>query len=247
MSARSGLPGPGREPSSGSSHRMPIPPRRAAARAVLVLAALLSVTAAFAQDPPTIPSPVVERWLTTDGTVTRMSLFDNRVAVVSIRYPGQEEPAVRRLTLDPGEYEVYATAIERQARAVAEAQRHERREVPRSDGGQGRILVPLDATTVEVRYSTMEVLDLPRSRLVSAVDDLERRVLESLPGEESLRGWTPEKDELVELLDGRIARIDEVWKDGTIVLEDVHSLVRETVVPDLRTRVIAKPLGKKAP
>jgi hypothetical protein len=201
----------------------------------LALSCSITATIAAAQ----APSPIVERSLTVGGRTVRTSLFDNRVAVVTVTRDG-ERAFFRHMTLTDAEFIGYLAAVQRDAREIAEA---ERRPKVESMGGYGSITLhigPMAPHTVE--YSPVAVLDLATARLVAALDDLERRVVWGEPPVTELQHWQPRRGDRVELRAGGTARVIEVREDGSIVLEHEEVAINEIVPPEGRVKVVLRVL-----
>ncbi len=185
------------------------------------------------------PSPIVERSLTVGGRTVRTSLFDNRVAVVSVTRDG-ERVLFRHMAITEGEFIGYLAAVQRDAQEIAKAERRPKTE---SMGGSGDITIHIGPTApLTVSYSPVAVLDLATARLVAALDDLERRVIWGEPSVTELQDWQPRRGERVELRSGGTARVIEVREDGSIVLEHEEVAINEIVPPESRAKVVLRVL-----
>jgi hypothetical protein len=185
------------------------------------------------------PTPIAERRLTVGSRTVRTSLFSNRVVVVSIRIDG-EQVALRQMTLDEEEFIGYLAAIQRDAEDLAES---DDRPSVETMGGHGEITLhvgPKAPRTIE--YSPVSVLDLATSRLVAAIDDLERRVIWGDPSNADLGDWQPRRGDRVELRTGIEAEVIDVRQDGTIVLEHDDTWINEVISPQHRATVILRVL-----
>lgn len=185
------------------------------------------------------PSPIVERSLTVGGRTVRTSLFENRVAVVSVTRDG-ERTLFRQMTLTESEFIGYLAAVQRDADEIAKA---ERRPQVESMGGSGSITLhvgPMAPNTVD--YSPVAVLDLPTARLVAALDDLERRIVWGEPPATELQDWRPRRGDRVALRAGGDARVIDVREDDSIVLQHEEVAINEIVPPEARARVILRVL-----
>jgi hypothetical protein len=198
---------------------------------IAVLAMLAAVSAAAQA-----PVPVAERVSTHFGRTTRVSLFSNHVVVVSIR--SDSEDYVHRTTLNLDEYMVYLQTLNR---AIAEVG-----ETPVGSDVESRDSVTVltvhlgpDAPRV-FRYSPLSSLNLAVGKIAAAMDDLENRALEALPGEYEIQQWQPEIGECVELRQGGEACITAISEDGTIVLMRDDIVMTYTVAPENRAEVILK-------
>jgi hypothetical protein len=180
------------------------------------------------------PQPVAERIVTLGQRAVRLSLFDNRVAVVSVREQ-ERQVFFRRLTLGETEYEVYRDALMRDAGAVVGRGRSPGLTV----AAEGLIRVQSrPGSVIEVRYSVGAVLDLVTTRLVATLDDLERRVSETSPSHEELLSWEPAPGDEVELYDGTRATVSEVFENGIIFLAYEETAIIEVVTPEQRSQRI---------
>ena len=203
-------------------------------RASFVIAALVLLTAigAAAQ----APVPVAERVSTHLGRTTRVSLFSNHVIVVSIR--SDSEDFVHRTTLNLDEYMVYLQTLNR---AIGEV----------GDTPVGSDVESRDSVTVLTvylgpdaprvfRYSPLSSLNLAVGKIASAMDDLENRALEALPGEYEIEQWQPEIGDCVELRQGGEACVTAISEDGSIVLMRDDIVMTYTVARENRAEVILK-------
>jgi hypothetical protein len=199
-----------------------------------ILAVLAFGTVADAQT----PVPIAERTTTRYGRTTRVSLFSNHVAVVTIR--SETEDFYHRATLDFDEYMVYLQAIQRSVETLSD-------EPVTSDVTSG------DSTTTLVihvglpsprtlHYSPLASLNLSAGKIAGIMDDIETRVLATLPGEDTLRRWDPVIGQCVVLRHGGEACVAAVAEDGTIVLVQDESGVTITVASENRAEVIASVL-----
>jgi hypothetical protein len=202
-----------------------------------VLLMILSVVAATASGQA--PVPVVERTVTQGEVATRVSLFSNRVLVVTVRR-GDEQDFMRRITLPDNEYMVYLGSFQTAAEELD--QKPVSSEVNTS---QAEVVITLhigpDAPRL-IRFSPMSILKLPLGRIQGALDDLQLRVLEASPSAEAMRTWEPAKGDRVELMNGITATVVEVWEEGLLILEHDLTYVRESVAPDVRDQVILRVL-----
>ena len=202
-----------------------------------VLLMILSVVAATASGQA--PVPVVERTVTQGDVATRVSLFSNRVLVVTVRR-GDEQDFMRRITLPDNEYMVYLGSFQTAAEELD--QKPVSSEVNTS---QAEVVLSLyvgpDAPRL-IRFSPMSILKLPLGRIQGALDDLQLRVLEASPSAEAMRTWEPAKGDRVELMNGITATVVEVWEEGLLILEHDLTYVRESVAPDVRDQVILRVL-----
>ena len=202
------------------------------ARFLLVLSLMLSLLQASAQT----PIPVAERITTEFGRTTRVTLFSNHVAVVSIR--SESDDYVHQATLSFSEYMVYLQALERCANEIGNE--------PVVSDVESR-----DSTTMltlhvgpdaprTLRYSPLASLNLPARTIASMMDDIQIRTLSTLPGEFEIKKWKPGVGDRVELRQGGKAVVRVVADDGTIVLTLDDSPLLYTVAEDNRADVILK-------
>jgi hypothetical protein len=172
---------------------------------------------------------VVERVVEFGPLTRRVTLFTNRVAVVSVR-EGDRQLILRRLTLDENEYAAYVVAI---ARNLEQIPKGTGSPVVAKGSGRGVITTQVGgAAPRRIEYWSLGALDLHLGRLVAALDDLSQRVRESNPAEEELRGWEPAVGDVVELITGERATVVEVSEDGAVMLDLERSPLREQVRPD---------------
>jgi len=199
---------------------------------VIVALVLLTAVGAAAQ----APVPVAERVATHLGRTTRVSLFSNHVVVVSIH--SASEDYVHRTTLNPDEYMVYLQTLNR---AIGEV----------GDTPVGSDVETRDSVTVLTvylgpdaprvfRYSPLSSLNLAVGKIASAMDDLETRALEALPGEYEIQQWQPEIGDCVELRQGGEACVTAISEDGSIVLMRDDIVMTYTVAKENRAEVILK-------
>ena len=181
------------------------------------------------------PVPVAERVVSGGNLATRVTLFSNYVVVVTDRRDGKQD-FMRRITLPADQYMVYLVAFQKNAEELGE-------EPISSDVGTSTASVQL---TLHVgpeaprllRFSPMAVVSLPLSRIMGALDDLERVVLDASPSSEEVRAWTPKRGDRVQLMTGGFATVLEVWPEGLVVLEHEDTFIREMVSPDSLDLVI---------
>ena len=203
-------------------------------RASFVIVALVLLTAVGAAAQALVP--VAERVATHLGRTTRVSLFSNHVVVVSIR--SDSEDYVHRTTLNLDEYMVYLQTLNR---AIGEV----------GDTPVGSDVESRDSVTVLTvylgpdaprvfRYSPLSSLNLAVGKIASAMDDLENRALEALPGEYEIQQWQPEIGDCVELRQGGEACVTAISEDGSIVLMRDDIVMTYTVAKENRAEVILK-------
>ncbi len=184
-----------------------------------LLATVIVAFVAGIADTQEVPNVVVERhWINGDRAV-RITLFDNHMAVTSVREKDRQV-FLRQLTLGDDEYEIYLRAM---AEVVAEPRGMERIPVDSIKSG-ARIELNLPGMAPSsFDYSPLQVLDLPTARLVGILDDLQQRVTEASPSQEALRLWRPAVDDLVELFVGGFATVTEIREEGVLILEQSNT------------------------
>ncbi len=209
---------------------------------LLLVAALMAPTPTVT--PVTTPSPIVERTVVLRERAIRISLFSNRVAVVAVREAGVQVQ-VSRLTLDEAAFIAYLAAIERDA---VEAEPDQVRSAVRTRESTAVIDLWIGpGAPRRIEYAPIDTLELAAARLVATLDDLERVVLEASPSAEALREWRPRRGDVVELLNGHVARVSDVREDGTIVIEYLETPMIEVVAAGIRDRVILRVLPEEPP
>lgn len=203
------------------------------ARSILLM--ILSVVAATASGQA--PVPVVERTVTQGEVATRVSLFSNRVVVVTMRR-GDEQDFIRRITMPDNQYMVYLGTFQTAAEEL-----DKQPVTSQVDTSEAEVMIALhigpDAPRL-IRFSPMSIVKLPLGRIQGALDDLQLQVLESSPSAEAMRIWEPAKGDRVELMNGATATVVEVWEEGLLMLEHDLTYIREAVPPDMRDQVILR-------
>jgi hypothetical protein len=168
---------------------------------------LVLLSQALVTSSPPTPTPlrapgvVVERVVDFGPLTRRLTLFTNRVAVVSIR-EGERQVVLRRLTLGENEYAAYIVAV---ARCLEQIPESSASPADAESFGHGVITTTVGSGPPRrVEYSNLAALDLATGRLVAVLDDIGERVVTSAPGEEELRGWEPAVGDLVEVVTGEL-------------------------------------------
>ena len=200
-----------------------------------VLLMTLSIGAATASGEA--PVPVIERTVTQGEVATRVSLFSNRVLVVSMRR-GDEHDFMRRITLPEDQYLVYLGSF------ITSAEELDKQPISSQvDTSKAEVVISLhigpDAPRL-IRFSPMSIVKLPLARIQGAIDDLQLQVLEASPSAEAMRTWEPAKGDRVELMNGTTATVVEVWDEGLLILEHDLTYIRESVPPDMRDQIILR-------
>ena len=185
------------------------------------------------------PVPVVERTVTQGEVETRVSLFSNRVVVVTMNR-ANEQDFIRRITIPENQYMVYLGTF------LTAAEELDKQPVASQvDSSMAEVMLSLhvgpDSPRL-IRFSPMSIVELPLGRIQGALDDLQRQVLEASPSAEAMRTWEPAAGDRVELLNGITATVIEVWEEGLLILEHDLTYVRESVPPDMRDQVILRVL-----
>jgi hypothetical protein len=196
---------------------------------------ILSVLAASASGQA--PVPVVERTVTRGEDATRVSLFSNRVVVVTTRH-GDTQDFIRRITLPDDQYMVYLATFESNTKEL-----DDRPISSRVSTSHAEVVLTLHVgvdTPRTIRFSPMSGVKLPLSRIMGALDDLQLQVFEASPSAEAMRVWEPQKGDRVELLNGSFATVVEVWDDGLLILEYDRTYVREVILPGMRDQVVLR-------
>lgn len=199
----------------------------------LVLAVTMAVASVLAQG---VPNVVVERHWFHGERAYRITLFDNKMAVTTVREK-EEQVFFRQLTLGDAEYEIYLDAM---SEVVAEAGVKDRESVKTVDSGASVAVNIPGIAPLFFFYSPLQVLDLPTGRLVGILDDLQQRVSEASPSAEALRLWNPKVGDQLELFVGGKAEVTEVREDGVLVIEQPDSRTILIVPSFERPQVIMK-------
>ncbi len=186
-----------------------------------------------------VPSPVVERVVTIDSSTTRLSLFDNRVAVVSLAKDGLQT-LVRRRTLSEEAYIGYLAAMTEALPGldVLEPQQ----DLPVVGVGVVTLHVGKGPERI-LRYATRRSPELALGRLLAMLDDLQKVVLDTKPAHDALASWTPQRGDRVRMVTGQTAEVIEVHDDGGVVVRYVDVGVIEFVAKVERDDRILDLLG----
>jgi hypothetical protein len=185
------------------------------------------------------PVPVVERTVAKGNVTTRVSLFSNRVVVVSVRRGGEHD-FIRRITLPENQYMVYLESFITAAEELDQQPITSEVETSTAEVAISLHIGP-DAPRM-IRFSPMSTVKLPLARIQGAFDDLQLQVLEASPSAEAMRTWLPAKGDRVELMNGTKATVVEVWDEGLLILEHDLTYVRESVPPEVRDQIILRVL-----
>jgi len=199
----------------------------------VVLALLLTATPALA-DGPRVPSPVAERTLEVRGQSTRVTLFDNRLAVVSM-HAGDGDPVLRTLRLSEAEYGMWVGILER---SMTGAQDEIESSVQALDAVcRVRVYVGPDAP-YQFEMPPAAAVDRYLRQVLDVFDAIEKQVLDAPAWYEEVTSWEPAVGDRVRLARGNLATVIELVEDGIIVVEHDGTWVREVIPPDARVAVI---------
>jgi len=203
------------------------------ARTILAMTLSLPAITASAQ----APVAVVERTVIQREVATRVSLFSNRIIVVTVRRGGEQD-FVRRITLPEDQYMVYLTTFQTNAEELDQRPISSRVDTPQAEVVLSLNVGP-DAPRL-IRFSPMSAVTLPLARIMGALDDLQFQVFEASPSAEAMRIWEPRKGDRVELLNGIFATVIEIRDDGILILEQDGTYIRESISPQVRDQVILR-------
>lgn len=200
-----------------------------------LLAAILCVGVLAAQGAPAV---LVERHRTLGNTTTRVTLFDNRMSVATVRENGKQV-FLRQLTLDTIEFDVYVQVLEE----VADTAGREGDSSVDSDEAEVFITISLpDMSPRQISFSPLQVLGLETARLTAMLNDLELRVCETSPSHEALRDWSPSVGDRVVLFTETHATVSEVRENGMVVLVHDDTGIIELVPQARLSQVIMRVL-----
>ncbi|NWG00435.1 MAG: hypothetical protein HXY19_05785 [Thermoanaerobaculaceae bacterium] len=197
-----------------------------------LIAALLAVAPA--------PSYLVERIVSREGGVHRVSVFGDGVLVVADT-PAGGAATVRRRTLNQVELSVIRSVVAECYEALEDGKyrfeevRGERVEVRLAPPGHEamRAVVPLAS-----------VRPLPLARLEQALDELEKTLAEGPPVRGDFSTWIPRVGERLELVDGQVVTVTEVLAvdEGVLVNLQIGGGPASTYVflDELRGRVVRR-------
>ncbi len=187
-----------------------------------------------------VPNVIIERhWFHGDRAV-RVTLFDNKMAVTTVREKGNQV-FLRQVTLDDGEYEIYINAFSEVASQVGAEGRDPLEAI---DSGAAVALNLPGFAPSSFSYSPIQMLDLPTARLIAVLDDLQKRVTEVSPSEEALRLWEPAVDDQVELFVGGTATVTEIRENGLLIMETSGTGIILVVPPEEWSLIIQKVLPR---
>jgi hypothetical protein len=197
--------------------------------------AILGALPVAAQEPPSAPEPIVERWVTLGTEKRRVSVFSDRVAVVSRHRAGVLDIYEQR-RLGPTEYDILVSELERlTSKALVEEQRP-----PRPDA-----IARLHLGTGDSRHiliiSPIDPAMLATGTLIATLDELERRVVEEPDGFAIPADWDPSIGDRVELANGTTGTIiDTNPSFMTVSIDDspIHELIAWQVIEQGLRRVL---------
>jgi len=178
-----------------------------------VIAALLATAVATATPGPAMapaPTYLVERVVTFHATVRRLSVFRDGT-IVLVHRPRDDEPTIVNVRLDPLELRVVAQVVEESYRELL---RRERIPDGLAEGSIELRLAPIDRPPLTVRLPVSGAPSYGAARLQQALDELEVRLLSGRPARDNLSLWMPQVGERLELEDGRIVEITELFDTG---------------------------------
>lgn len=194
---------------------------------------------------PGVPSAIVDRIVETPGERTRLSLFSNGVAVVSVRHDGSKAALFKR-TLSREVLVGYLVALEESARQIRALY-----SIPQEPGeAGGTVTIRLHAgpgDPILMRFRTVQMMPLAVGRLGTILDDLQTKVMATPPGYDEVMAWHPREGDEVEMVTGQKARVVEVRHDGTVIVEYENVGLSELVTPAERPRRIRHVLTRTGP
>ncbi|HSO22189.1 MAG TPA: hypothetical protein VLT81_04740 [Chondromyces sp.] len=188
------------------------------------------------------PVPVAERIVTHGETTTRVSLFSNRMVVVTISERGTQG-FLRQISLPDDQFIIYLSILQDAAGELGE--RPVSSDVSTShDAVELTLHIGPEAPRV-LRFSPMAVVNLPLSKIIGALNDLEEQVRAASPSAAALDSWEPRRGDRVELMTGGFARVVEVLDEGVLILEHESTYLREVVPVDARDQVVLRVVDRK--
>ena len=97
---------------------------------------------------------------------------------------------------------------------------------------------------VEVVYPASALTELPVARLTAALDDLEMQVRAAALRPTELDGWQPRRGDVVELMSGGHARVEQVLPEGLLKIAHLDVAILELVPLESRSKVIKRVIEK---
>lgn len=207
---------------------------------VLLVFLMVCTTASMTIGQEEVPRVVVERHWVHGDRAERVTLFDNKMAVTTVREKGVQV-FLRQLMLGDGEYEIYLKVF---SEAAPEAGTGDWDPMEAMDSG-ARVTTDLPGILPSTfSYSPLQVLDIQTARLVAGLDDLQQRVTEASPSQEALRQWQPVVGDRVELFVGGTATVTELRENGLLIMEKTDTGIILVVPPQEWHLIIMKVLGR---
>jgi hypothetical protein len=191
------------------------------------------------EEPAVLPAAIVDRFTTAGDRVTRVSLFSDRVAVVSVR-EGDTVVLYRQMRISPEELAGYVGSLQLDASSVRTTVQAEGLAPAASRGVI--LLYPGSGPPRRIEYQAMTTVDLATSRLIAVLDELEARVSAVGPYYHELQSWVPQEGDRVALVNGNTAVVDRVHESGTVELLYNEVSIRELVPPDQLLKVVLRKL-----
>lgn len=190
---------------------------------------------AWAQESDGVPVALVERVVhEPSGGMTRVTLFSNRIAVVSVRPKGERGRVVRRL-LDKETVKVYRLLLAEVTPGLQDELASG--QVPVGQGGTLSLILA-NGASLTVHFDPTRIPSLKLGRVLSALDDLQSQLLEGPEENVDVARWKPTVGDRVELWGGDTAVVSDIPQDGVVVLQHESSPVIESIaVHDLPVRV----------
>jgi hypothetical protein len=208
--------------------------------ALIILAAAATAAVPVTSIDQRAPNPVVERLRTVSGHSTRVSLFDNRVAVVAAR-DSQDPPTIRRLRLSQTVYAAWLEILE-QAYANVEPQI---KSTTRSRDSSCRVVLYVGRGAPRIiDISPAGGVDLATGQVMDVLDAIEREVTSAPPWADQIRAWEPRIGDRVRLAAGPLATVIELPGDDVVIIEHDSTHVREVIPADVRERVVIEILER---
>lgn len=210
----------------------------------MVAMIILAAAAATAAPAPSLdqraPSPVVERLLTVSGRSTRVSLFDNRIAVVATR-DSHGPPTIRRLRLSQTVYSAWREILE-QAYAEVEPQV---KSTTRSRDSSCRVVLYVGRGAPRIiDVPPAGGVDLATGQVMDVLDAIEREVTSAPPWADQIRAWEPRIGDRIRLALGPLATVVELPGEDVVIVEHDSTHVREIIPAEARERVVVEILER---
>ncbi len=184
--------------------------------------------------PERVPVAIVERVQLIGKTTTRLSFFDNRVIIVTMREGGKQF-FFRKWTMGEAEYSVYLKAL---MSCVGQAGLSRHENIDEEDSHAKIYLNIPGRKSRSFSFSPLQVQDLATTRLNAILDDIQKWVASMPPSAEELQHWKPEEGDRVELFNGTLATVEEVQEGGVIILQYDETSILEVVPHDAWSKII---------